>query len=82
MRKLGAGCSDPERSKVEAGEARPRRRPSVTQQTVGLFKVDQPHLSAEQLRKVAEQAFADEVWNASESRADRGPALLDGGGWR
>ena len=46
---------------LEDGAARLTRRGSVADRTAGLFRTDQPPLSAEQLRAAAEQAIADEV---------------------
>ena len=50
---------------LEDGAARLTRRRSVVEQTAGMFKTDQPPLSAKELRAAAEQAIADEVMERS-----------------
>ena len=46
---------------VDAKEVRLRPTASVVERTAGVFKTNQPPLSAEELRRKAEEAWAEDV---------------------
>ena len=46
---------------LEANEVRVARRGSVIERTAGIFKTDEPPLSAEALRQRAEEVIAEDV---------------------
>jgi AbrB family looped-hinge helix DNA binding protein len=59
-RALGIKRGDKVAFTLEDGQAKLRPQLSYTERTKGIVKTDQPPLSAEKFRDLAEQAFVDE----------------------
>ena len=72
-RMLGVQPHDRVAFEVENGHVRLARAGSVIERTAGIFKSDEPPLTAEELRRAAEQAWADDAMERLErSRSTAG----------
>ena len=65
---LGLKVGDKVAMSLEAGEVRLSRSESVVARTAGIFKTDEPAKTAEELRRLAEDAIAQDVRERSGGR--------------